>query len=207
MLCLGRSIALLVLGRIFQGFSAAIVWSVGLALLADTYGSKIGMAMGYSSIAMSMGLLVSPVIGGAVYNHVGYYAVYYIAFGCILLDIILRLILIEKKVARQWINDDSDEEDEEETDVERGTFGASGPGLMSTETGYGSDAILAPEKPTTDEVDRDVAAREARPASLQGETPNVASSSKTAKHPKLRLLKSRRILAANWGIIIQAGVM
>lgn len=188
MLCLGRSIAVFVLGRIFQGFSAAIVWSVGFALLADTYGEKIGMAVGYSSIAMSMGLLVSPVMGGAVYNHVGYYAVYYIAFGCIFLDVILRLILIEKKVARQWIDDD-EEDEEEEIDAERGMAGTAPTG----------------EKLTHHDTSPDNAAPSAPP--LQRGASNIATSNKTAKHPKLRLLKSRRTLAANFGVIIQAGVM
>lgn len=193
MLCLSRSIALFIVGRIFQGFSAAIVWSVGLALLADTYGSKIGMAMGYSSIAMSMGLLLAPVIGGAVYNHAGYYAVYYVSFGCIVLDVILRLVLIEKKVARQWINDD-DEDDDEAMVAERGMAGTTGPDTRPT---------LA-EKSTND-VGQGVTGPPV--TSLQREAPSVASSNKTAKHPKLRLLKSRRILAANWGIIIQSAVM
>lgn len=188
MLCLGRSIAVFVLGRIFQGFSAAIVWSVGFALLADTYGEKIGMAVGYSSIAMSMGLLVSPVMGGAVYNHVGYYAVYYIAFGCIFLDVILRLILIEKKVARQWIDDD-EEDEEEEIDAERGMAGTAPTG----------------EKLTHHDTSPDNAAPSAPP--LNRGASNIASSNKTAKYPKLRLLKSRRTLAANFGVIIQAGVM
>jgi len=47
---------------------------------------------------MSVGLLISPVIGGAVYANAGYYAVYYVAFAIILYDIVLRLVLIEKKV-------------------------------------------------------------------------------------------------------------
>ncbi|KAK4695291.1 hypothetical protein P7C71_g2442, partial [Lecanoromycetidae sp. Uapishka_2] len=48
LLCLGKSIALLVVGRILQGISAAIVWTVGLALLADTVGHEtIGQSMGY----------------------------------------------------------------------------------------------------------------------------------------------------------------
>lgn len=80
LLCLGRTIALLVLGRALQGLSAAIVWSVGLALLVDTVGRDIGYAMGYVNIAMSAGLLISPAIGGAVYAAAGYYAVYYVAF-------------------------------------------------------------------------------------------------------------------------------
>lgn len=204
MLCLGRSIAVLILGRIFQGFSAAIVWSVGLALLADTYGSKIGMAMGYSSIAMSMGLLVSPVIGGAVYNHVGYYAVYYIAFGCIFLDVILRLALIEKKVARQWIDDGGIDAEKDETDTERGIIVAAGPGSAPAEV-ISVSGPTALKKPT-EEMSHDGTGH-FPPMTLQRRLSNAVGSSKTAKHPKLRLLKSRRILAANWGIIIQAGVM
>ena len=47
---------------------------------------------------MSVGLLISPVIGGSVYANAGYYAVYYVAFAIILYDIVLRLVLIEKKV-------------------------------------------------------------------------------------------------------------
>jgi MFS family permease len=36
LLNLGPNIGVLILGRILQGISAAIVWTVGLALLADT---------------------------------------------------------------------------------------------------------------------------------------------------------------------------
>lgn len=187
LLCLGRNLPLLIIGRIFQGFSAAIVWCVGLALLADTYDTNIGMAIGYSSIAMSMGLLISPLIGGVVYNSVGYYAVYYIAFGCILLDIILRLVLIEKKVARQWIND------EDVSDPEQAVTNAAPPApkseKLADETSHGSRS--SPIPPDT-----------VLPAVVPASTSN-----KMPKHPKLRLLKSRRILAANWGIIIQAGAM
>lgn len=104
LLCLGTTVALLVIGRLLQGLSAAVVWSVGLALMVDTMGRQVGKSMGYVSIAMSVGLLISPVIGGAVYAAAGYYAVYYIAFAIICCDIALRLVLIEKKVAQQWLD-------------------------------------------------------------------------------------------------------
>lgn len=196
LLCLGTTMALLVLGRILQGFSAAIVWSVGLALLADTFGDKIGVAMGYSSIAMSFGLLVSPSIGGAVYNNAGYYAVYYVAFGCIALDIILRLVLIEKKVARQWNPDDEE----------------SSPPDSSTEESAGADDISGTVQDISDVEKRtDEAGEDNRAAIAPAPQPVGASvparTGLTAKYPKLRLLQSRRILAANWGIIIQAAVM
>lgn len=103
LLCLGKAIWLLVLGRLLQGLSAAVVWSVGLALLVDTMGRDVGQAMGYVNIAIAIGLLISPVIGGAVYASAGYYAVYYVAFALICCDIALRLVLVEKKVAQQWL--------------------------------------------------------------------------------------------------------
>lgn len=106
LLCLGRSIAVFVAGRVLQGFSAGVVWSVGLALLADTMGRNIGLGMGYVSIAISAGLLCAPLVGGGVYAGAGYYAVYYVAFGLIGLDILMRLFLIEKKTALQWLKEE-----------------------------------------------------------------------------------------------------
>lgn len=107
LLCLGRNVVLLVLGRVLQGLSAAVVWSVGLALLVDTVGRDVGQSMGYVNTAMAVGLLISPVIGGAVYAASGYYAVYYIAFAFICCDIGLRLVLIEKKDAKRWLDVDT----------------------------------------------------------------------------------------------------
>ncbi|CAK7271657.1 hypothetical protein SEPCBS119000_004718 [Sporothrix epigloea] len=109
LLCVGRSITVFIVGRILQGFSAAVVWSVGLALLADTMGRRIGLAMGYVSISLSAGLLLAPLIGGTVYAGAGYYAVYYVAFGLIVLDISMRLLLVEKKVALRWNKADGTE--------------------------------------------------------------------------------------------------
>ncbi|KAL8918642.1 MAG: hypothetical protein Q9208_007203 [Pyrenodesmia sp. 3 TL-2023] len=103
MLCFGSHIAVLVAGRVLQGASAAIVWTVGLALLVDTVGQKeVGQVMGYVSISMSVAILVAPLLGGVVYHRAGYYGVYYMAFALIVLDIILRMTMIEKKFARKW---------------------------------------------------------------------------------------------------------
>ncbi|KAI5239542.1 MFS general substrate transporter [Aureobasidium subglaciale] len=100
----GNSLALIVVGRILQGLSAAVVWVVGLALLQDTVGSEaIGQAMGYVGIAMSLAYLLGPLLGGIVFESAGYYAVFAMAFGLLGIDAILRLIMIEKKVARKWL--------------------------------------------------------------------------------------------------------
>ena len=106
LLCLSKSIILFASGRFLQGVSAAICWAVGLSLLADSMKEKIGWAMGWVNSAMTAGFLLSPIVGGIAYAKAGYYAVYYMAFGLIACDIFLRLVLIEKKVARNWIVED-----------------------------------------------------------------------------------------------------
>jgi MFS family permease len=112
MLCLARSVSLLVLGRILQGASASIVWTVGFALLVDTVGqAEIGKTLGWTNISMSVSILSSPLLGGVVYQRAGYYSVYYMAFGLIALDILFRLLLIEKKIARQWLAEEAPKSD------------------------------------------------------------------------------------------------
>lgn len=194
-LCLGRSIAVLILGRMLQGVSAAVVWSVGLALIVDTVPNNVGQAMGCSSLAMSLGLLVSPAIGGAVFAGAGYYAVYYVAFGCLALDIVMRLILIEKKVARQWIDE------EEEHDPEEGVADAATGNQPACVEGGVPGAVFSEKRADdTQHGDRSTAV-------VPLTAPSMVASNKAAKNPKLKVLKSQRILGANFGIIIQSGLM
>jgi len=115
MLCFGRSEAVLIVARVLQGISAAVVWTVGLlqlyaililpglALVVDTVGeARVGQAMAYVSSAMSMGLILGPVLGGVIYDRAGYYAAFALAFALILLDFVLRVILVEKKIAVRY---------------------------------------------------------------------------------------------------------
>lgn len=105
MLCVGDSIGILAAGRVLQGISAAVVWVVGLALLVDTVGpDDIGQAMGYVGMSMSLAILLAPLLGGIVFDLAGYYAVFAMAFGLIALDIVLRLVMIEKKSAAKWLS-------------------------------------------------------------------------------------------------------
>lgn len=105
LLCAGTTIGLWIAGRIFQGLSAAMVWTVGLALLVDTVGKdEIGSAMGFIGMGVSAGTMLGPLLGGVIYQRGGYYSVFAVAFALIGVDIVLRLVMIEKKDAQKWLS-------------------------------------------------------------------------------------------------------
>lgn len=104
LLCLGRSITAMLIGRMLQGASAAVVWAVGLALMADTVRpTEIGQMVAWVSLSLTLAELVAPLLGGIVFNKGGYFPVFYMSFGMIIIDIILRVLLVEKKIAKQWL--------------------------------------------------------------------------------------------------------
>lgn len=104
LLCLGRSTTAMLIGRILQGASAAVVWTVGLALMADTVRpTEIGQMVAWVSLSLTLAELAGPLLGGIVFNKGGYFPVFYMSFGMIIIDIILRAMLVEKKIAKQWL--------------------------------------------------------------------------------------------------------
>lgn len=106
MLMLSKVVWLFVLGRLLQGFSTAVVWCVGLALVVDTVPpERLAEATGWIGIAPSAGSFCGPLIGGAVYEKSGYYAVFAVALALVGLDIVLRILLIEKKTALRYKDD------------------------------------------------------------------------------------------------------
>ena len=68
---------------------------------------------------ISIGELAAPVLGGVVYKKAGYIGVFGISFGILAIDFIMRLLLIEKKVAARYHDNEQDanappsQEDEE----------------------------------------------------------------------------------------------
>ncbi|KAJ5811348.1 hypothetical protein N7474_007649 [Penicillium riverlandense] len=115
LLCVGTNIGLWIAGRLFQGAAAAVVWTVGIALLVDTVGKDgVGQAIGYVSMSLTLGTLAGPLLGGVLYEDGGYYSVFGLAFGLIALDVFLRLVLIEQKDARKWLDDEKEQPVESE---------------------------------------------------------------------------------------------
>lgn len=161
-----------------QGASASVVWTVALALMADTVKEEeAGHAIGYVSMATSLGVLVAPLIGGVVYQRSGYYAVFGVTFAVIGFDIFLRLALVEKKIAARW---------------------------LESETSSCHPSPDTPARSDTPLEDRQQAAAVEEKNTLAATTQTPKLQQKRKLPPLLILLKSRRILAAFWGNLVGA---
>lgn len=98
-----RTYPLMLLARVLQGASSAVSWTVGLAVLADTLPSEqLGVAMGTIGSVVSFAMVTSPVIGGAIFHALGFYAVFWFLGGMLVFDVLLRLLMIERKDAIRW---------------------------------------------------------------------------------------------------------
>ncbi|KAI8625215.1 major facilitator superfamily domain-containing protein [Xylariaceae sp. FL1651] len=103
MLAIGQRIAVLIVARILQGISAAFVWTIGLAMVLDTVGPQnLGKVVGSIFSFISIGELLAPVIGGVLYAKTGYTGVFGVGAGILALDFIMRLLVIEQKVALKY---------------------------------------------------------------------------------------------------------
>lgn len=195
LLCLGTSVYVVFISRLLQGLSSAAVYAVGLALLVDTVGrEEVGQWMGFALSSSSIGLVVSPVLGGLVYSRAGYYAVFGMIFFIILFDILLRVAAIEKKMAAKWL----------------------GPGKINNDA-YGNEGYETfPGNPTSDH-------ESSPPANTQYfvedvsrddlDRAQVSVDSKGSRNCEPRtpttfiLLKSRRLLTAIYGVFVQIAVI
>ena len=107
-LAVGTNLGLWITARILHGVSAGMLWPICLALLSDTVGaSDIGKAVGIIGIPMSIGPIIGPLLGGVIYAYGGYYAVFGLMFTLLAIDAFLRIVMIEKKVANQWLESSS----------------------------------------------------------------------------------------------------
>lgn len=120
LLCIGTSLPVLAIGRVLEGLSAAVIYTVGPALVVDTVKKdNVAQAMGWVGWAMTIGTIISPLLGGVVFDRTGYRPVFAMVFSLIGLDTFLRLGMIEKKTAKQWPLAVSNHDGNEETAYNR----------------------------------------------------------------------------------------
>ncbi|ATY63629.1 MFS amine [Cordyceps militaris] len=194
LLCLSSNIAMLLIARILQGLSAAMTWSVGLALLIDSVDKKhVGRATGWTSTALTLGILLGPLVGGIVYDRAGNYAVFGICFGLIGIDIVLRIIIVELKEARKWRSKEP---------YSDSTTAAANPTAREATAGQGA-SVADPTPPSTSLADHDESETNEDPGVIERQQPRGAFSI-AGKNGILGLLRKRRMLCALFGVVIQA---
>ncbi|TKA75984.1 hypothetical protein B0A55_03255 [Friedmanniomyces simplex] len=99
----GQTLPVLIVARVLQGISAAFVWTIGLALCLETVGpGNLGKTIGSIFSFISVGNLCAPLLGGVLYEKAGYPGVFGIGFAILAVDFIMRLLVIEKKVAKRY---------------------------------------------------------------------------------------------------------
>ena len=86
--------AALMAGRLMQGVASGANWTAALALLVEVYGpEELGPAAGSSFFCGSLGTLVGPIVGGALFTKYGGYGPMGALAGLCLLDGVLRIAI------------------------------------------------------------------------------------------------------------------
>jgi len=94
-----HSIASLIILRIFQGFSSAMIFGTSMAIITSVFQpGERGRAIGINITATYLGLSLGPVIGGLLTHYFGWRSIFafLVPFG------IISLILIQRKIKTEW---------------------------------------------------------------------------------------------------------
>ena len=94
-----HSIISLIVLRIFQGLSSAMIFGTSLAIITSVYQpGERGRAMGINITSTYLGLSCGPVIGGLLTQYLGWRSIFafLVPFG------IISLILIQRKIKTEW---------------------------------------------------------------------------------------------------------
>ncbi|KAJ4396885.1 hypothetical protein N0V93_001107 [Gnomoniopsis smithogilvyi] len=103
LLFVGRDLPTLVVARVLQGVSAAFVWTIGLAMSLETVGPEnLGKTIGSIFSFISVGNFMAPLLGGILYSKAGIAGVFGLGIAVLVVDLIMRILVIEKKVARRY---------------------------------------------------------------------------------------------------------
>ncbi|KAF2273562.1 MFS general substrate transporter [Westerdykella ornata] len=114
LLAVGQSVPVLVIARFLQGAAGGVVWTIGMTLLVETVGQQnLGKTIGTIFSFCSVATLFAPIVGGLLYEKAEYKAVFGLGIALLVVDFIMRVLMIEKRVAAKYM--DVDDEDEDET--------------------------------------------------------------------------------------------
>lgn len=91
----------LIIARTVQGISAAATWSAGLALLAESCDpSRLGEKMGITLSAVGFGTVIGPVLGGLLFEYLGYTATFLVP-AALVAAVGLAVLAVPMRTCRQ----------------------------------------------------------------------------------------------------------
>ncbi|KAL0069388.1 hypothetical protein AAF712_003411 [Marasmius tenuissimus] len=94
---------LLALARCLQGIASTLVWVPGVGLLCDTVPERsFGKYLGIAMSGMSVGFLIGPPVGGALYQRFGFRGTCIFGVAAAVADLLVRLVVIERADAIKW---------------------------------------------------------------------------------------------------------
>lgn len=92
-----QSIGQLILFRTLQALGAAMCISCGTAIVTDAFPLKeLGRGMGFLGIAISLGFIIGPVVGGFLLHWLDWRSIFYVRAPLSLMTLVLALILLRK---------------------------------------------------------------------------------------------------------------
>ena len=87
----------LVAARSVQGLAAAAVWTVGVALVAESVPpGRLGVCLGTVMASMSAGLVLGPPLGGLLVEAHGYRATFLVCAGVVVGCLLLQVVLVRE---------------------------------------------------------------------------------------------------------------
>jgi EmrB/QacA subfamily drug resistance transporter len=93
LLCgLAPSISLLIAARVFQGIGATMVTSLGMAIITESFPpQERGMALGFNSSIVSVGVVLGPTIGGFILQHLSWHWIFFVNLPIAVIGILMVL--------------------------------------------------------------------------------------------------------------------
>ena len=181
---------MLMVGRIMQGISGGLAWTVSLILVVDTVDPQsMGQALGWLGTATSLGILVAPLLGGVVFGTGGYYSVFAMCFGLLAVDIVMRLLIIESREAKVWLSQIEAATQVDQANVEQGRVLQNQPQEEVAKAEGGGEGLDSNNAPMV-----------APAAEGVSQAPTPAPKRKSPFY----ILRRPRLLAALWGTFAQA---
>ncbi|OGM42567.1 MFS multidrug transporter [Aspergillus bombycis] len=96
-LAIATSTFTLFFGRFIQAIASAFIWTVGYATIADNVRQEhLGKTYGVISLVVAAGTSGGPMAAGILFEIGGYWLAWSSAFAIIVVDIVLRVLMIER---------------------------------------------------------------------------------------------------------------